>query len=166
LLSTPKPASHCQSGSTDPQRLAKGVDVEDLVRAQLAYFLDLVGSRIVVDGPLLHLNLASAQAIGLALHKLATNAGKYGPLSTDSGRVDVCWGTVGDTFTTSWAERGGPPVSGPKRRGFGTTVVGIMAKHSLDGVIDLDFARSGVTWQLVCPAANALEPGQRDARTA
>jgi PAS domain S-box-containing protein len=139
----------------------QGVDVEDLVRAQLAHFVDFVGSRIVVDGPLLRLNPVSAQAVGLALHELATNAGKYGALSTDSGRVDVCWGTVGDTFTMSWTERDGPPISAPKQRGFGTTVIEAMAKHSLDGAIDLDFAPSGVTWQLVCPVANALEPGER-----
>jgi PAS domain S-box-containing protein len=144
----------------------RGVDVEDLVRAQLAHFVDLVGSRIVVDGPLLRLNPASVQAIGLALHELATNAGKYGALSTDFGRVDVCWGAAGDTFTMSWTERDGPPISAPKRRGFGTTVVEAMAEQILDGAIDLDFASSGVTWQLVCPVANALEPGERDARTA
>src|SRR5215475_14112913 len=56
----------------------KGVDVKDLVRAQLANFADLVGSRIAIDGPRLRLNAAAAQAIGLALHELATNAGKYG----------------------------------------------------------------------------------------
>jgi two-component sensor histidine kinase len=144
----------------------RGVDVEDLVRAQLAHFVDLVGSRIVVDGPLLRLNPASAQAIGLALHELATNAGKYGALSTDFGRVAVCWGTVGDTFTMSWTERDGPPIAAPKRRGFGSTVVEVMAKQTLDGAIDFEFASSGVTWQLVCPVANALEPGERDARTA
>jgi two-component sensor histidine kinase len=54
----------------------QGVEVEDLVRAQLAPFADLMGSRIVVVGPKLCLNAASAQAIGLALHEPATNAGK------------------------------------------------------------------------------------------
>ena len=140
----------------------QGVDVEDLVRAQLAHFADLVGSRIDVDGPKQRLNAAAAQAIGLALHELATNAGKYGALSKDRGRVDVRWGTVGDTFTMSWAERDGPPVSAPQRRGFGTTVIEAMAKHSLDGAVDLDYAPSGVTWQLACPAANALEPSERE----
>jgi PAS domain S-box-containing protein len=54
----------------------QGVDVEDLVRAQLAAFADLIGGRITVSGPKLFLNPASAQAIGLALHELATNAKK------------------------------------------------------------------------------------------
>src|SRR5712671_1957711 len=67
----------------------QGVDVEDLVRAQLAHFVDLVGSRITVHGPPVRLNAAAAQAIGLALHELATNAGKYGALSVDAGCVDV-----------------------------------------------------------------------------
>jgi PAS domain S-box-containing protein len=142
----------------------QGVDIEDLVRAQLAHFADLIGSRIVVDGPLLRLKPASAQAIGLALHELATNAGKYGALSTDRGRVDVCWGIDGDSLVMSWTERDGPPVSAPKRRGFGTTVIETMANHSLDGVVDLDYAPSGVTWRLACPAANALE--RRDSRPA
>jgi PAS domain S-box-containing protein len=133
----------------------QGVDLEDLVRAQLAHFADLVGSRIDVDGPKLRLNAAAAQAIGLALHELATNAGKYGALSTDRGRVNVCWGTVGDVFTMSWSERDGPTVAAPRRRGFGTTVIETMAKHSLDGEVDLDYAPSGVTWRLACPAKPA-----------
>jgi PAS domain S-box-containing protein len=70
-----------------------GVDVEDLARAQLAHFADLVGSRITTHGPKLRLNAGAAQAIGLAMHELATNAGKYGALSTGKGRVDVGWGT-------------------------------------------------------------------------
>jgi PAS domain S-box-containing protein len=64
-----------------------GVNVEDLVRAQLAHFADLVGSRIATHGPKLRLNAAGAHAIGLALHELATNAGKYGALSTDACRL-------------------------------------------------------------------------------
>jgi len=137
----------------------KGVDVEDLVRAQLAHFADLIGSRIVVQGPKLLLNGASAQAIGLALHELATNAGKYGALSTDSGRVNVSWGADGDTFTMSWTERDGPPVAVPTRRGFGTIVIERMAERSLGGAVDLVYAPSGVTWRLTCPPANALEVG-------
>jgi PAS domain S-box-containing protein len=140
----------------------QGVDAEDLVRAQLAHFADLVGSRIAVRGPKLRLNAAAAQAIGLALHELATNAGKYGALSTDRGRVDVGWGTDGDTLAMSWTERDGPPVSPPERRGFGSTVVASMAKKTVGGDVQLDYAPSGLVWRLTCAATNALDPGERE----
>jgi PAS domain S-box-containing protein len=139
-----------------------GVEIADLVRAQLAHFADLIGSRIAAHGPRLRLMPASAQAIGLALHELATNAGKYGALSTDTGRLDICWGIEGDTFAMSWTEREGPPVSPPERRGFGTIVMEAMAERSVDGAVDLEYPPSGLTWRLICPAANALEPGHRE----
>jgi two-component sensor histidine kinase len=135
----------------------KGVDIADLVRAQLAHFADLIGSRIALRGPKLRLTPASAQAIGLALHELATNAGKYGALSTDAGRMGISWGTVGDIFTMDWTEREGPPVSTPKRRGFGTIVMEAMAERSVDGKVDLDYPPAGLTWRLTCPAGNVLE---------
>jgi two-component sensor histidine kinase len=141
----------------------QGVDVEDLARAQLAHFADLIGSRIVVHGTKLRLNPASAQAIGLAIHELATNAGKYGALSTDKGHVDIGWEASDGTFTMTWAEREGPPVFAPERRGFGSTVIEAMAERSVGGTVDLDYSLSGVTWRLICPAANALESGWRTA---
>jgi two-component sensor histidine kinase len=139
-----------------------GVEIADLVRAQLAHFADLIGSRIAMHGPKLRLNPASAQAIGLALHELATNAGKYGALSTDAGRVDISWGTDGHTLIMSWTERDGPPVTPPKRHGFGTIVVETMTERSVDGKVDLDYAPSGVAWRLSCPAENVLEPRERE----
>jgi PAS domain S-box-containing protein len=135
----------------------QGADVDDLLRVQLAHFADLVGSRIAVRGPKLRLNAAAAQAVGLAVHELATNAGKYGALSTDAGRVDVSWQLDGDTYTMGWIERSGPPVRPPKRRGFGSTVVESMAKRAVGGEVELDYAASGFEWHLSCPAANALE---------
>jgi two-component sensor histidine kinase len=134
-----------------------GVEIEDLVRAQLAPFADLIGPRIVLHGPKLCLGAASAQAIGLALHELATNAGKYGALCVNAGRLDISWGADGDTFTMSWVERNGLPASLPKRRGFGTIVMEAMAERSVDGKVDLDYAPSSVTWRLTCPVAKVLE---------
>jgi two-component sensor histidine kinase len=136
-----------------------GVEINDLVRAQLAHFADLIGSRIEVHDTKLRLNPAAAQAIGLALHELATNAGKYGALSTDSGRVDINWGRDGGAFTMGWTERGGPPVPAHERRGFGTVVMEAMAERSLNGTVDLDYAASGLTWRLACPIVNVLEAG-------
>ncbi len=136
-----------------------GVELKDLVCAQLAHFADLIGPRIAICGPQLRLNPASAQAIGLALHELSTNAGKYGALSTDKGRVDIAWGIDGYTLTMSWTEHDGPPVSKPQQCGFGNIVIKAMAEYSVDGVVDLNYAPSGLTWHLTCPAASALESG-------
>jgi len=135
-----------------------GVEVEDLVCAQLAPFADLIGSRVVVRGPKLRLSAASAQAIGLALHELTTNAGKYGALSKDIGLLHIGWRREGETFTMSWTEHDGPPVSPPQRRGFGTVVMQEMTQRSVNGTVDLEYPPSGVTWRLTCRAANALEP--------
>jgi PAS domain S-box-containing protein len=137
----------------------RGVDVDDLVRAQLAHFSDLVGYRISLNGPKQRLNGVAAQAIGMALHELATNAGKYGALLTNAGRVDIVWRVDGDVFKMGWIERHGPPVKPPARRGFGSTVIEAMAKRAVDGEVQLEYDPAGVVWHLTCPAANALEPG-------
>jgi PAS domain S-box-containing protein len=133
-----------------------GVDVDDLVCAQLSHFADLIDYRICLDGPKLRLNGAAAQAIGMALHELATNASKYGALSTDAGQVNISWRADG-LFKMNWTERNGPPVRPPDRRGFGTTVMESMAKQAVDGVVELEYDTAGVAWHLTCPAANALE---------
>jgi PAS domain S-box-containing protein len=137
----------------------RGVDVEDLVRGQLAHLADLVGSRISMEGPRLRLNATAAQAIGLALHELSTNAGKYGALSVDAGRVDVSWRFDDEIFAMNWIERDGPRVSAPERQGFGGTVIDLMARRTVDGSVQLDYAPSGLMWRLTCPAMNALERG-------
>jgi two-component sensor histidine kinase len=139
----------------------KSVDVGDLVSGQLAHFGDLVGRRILLDGQPLRLSAAAAQALGMALHELSTNAAKYGVLSGEEGSIKIAWqvevGEVGERFTIMWVEQGGLPVVPPAHRGFGTTVVTKMAQMSLDGEAQLEFLPSGLKWQLSCPAANALE---------
>jgi two-component sensor histidine kinase len=69
----------------------RGVDIKALVRAQLAHFDDLLGRRIKLEGPALQLAASAAQSIGMAFHELATNAGKYGVLSTSTGETLIRW---------------------------------------------------------------------------
>jgi two-component sensor histidine kinase len=114
-------------------------------------------ARITAHGSPVRLNAAAAQAIGLALHELATNAGKYGALLADAGGVDVDWRLESGRFSMSWTERNGPRVSRPERCGFGSVVIASMAEKALDGEVELDYAPSGLVWRLTCPAANALE---------
>jgi len=133
----------------------------DLVRSEL----ELFAGRTTVDGVDVLLAPQAAQNFALALHELATNAAKHGALSVDAGRVDVRWRLEGDNFVMSWIERSGLPVSPPERRGFGSTVVDSMAKLSVGGEVQLDYAPSGLMWRLKCPAANALEPWERESIT-
>ena len=136
-----------------------GVSIHDLVRAQLAHFADLIGQRILIEGPMLSFTPAAAQGIGLALHELATNAGKYGAFTDVKGRVDIAWACDEGTFSISWTESNGPPVIPPERRGFGSTVIIRLAEMSVDGAVDLQFPQPGLTWRLTCPADKALELG-------
>ncbi len=135
----------------------KDIPLGELVRSQLAHFGYPSESRIIMSGPNLRITAPAARTIGLALHELGTNAAKYGALSAESGHVDISWQVDGDVFTMSWTERGGPRVTPPEQRGFGTMVIDTLVKQTLDADVQLDFAPSGLAWRVICPASNALE---------
>jgi two-component sensor histidine kinase/CheY-like chemotaxis protein len=140
----------------------KGVDLQRLVRAQLAHFADLLDERITLSGPDVTVTTAASQSLGMVLHELATNAGKYGALTTPEGRVEIEWGVRQDDpatslFTMRWRESGGPTVVAPARRGFGSTVTGDMARMNLQADVRLDYAPSGIVWELECPAGNCID---------
>jgi PAS domain S-box-containing protein len=134
----------------------RSIAVSELLGAQLAHFGELIGRRILFDGPPLDLSVSGAQCIGMVIHELATNAAKYGALSNQDGWVEIAWQVEkcaeGDRFAISWIELGGPPVVTPSHRGFGSTVIKSMAEVSLEGQVQLDFIPSGLWWQLICPA--------------
>jgi PAS domain S-box-containing protein len=114
------------------------------------------GDRLTVRGPLVRLEPKTAVALALAAHELATNAVKYGALSTPNGRVEVGW-TVEDGFLRlTWREIGGPPVRGPIRRGFGARLLEQGLAEELDGCVRMDFLPEG----LVCTVEAQL-PGVR-----
>lgn len=140
----------------------QGIDIEGLVRAQLSHFADLVGTRIRLTGPQLRLKPAAAQGLGLALHELATNAGKYGALSNSGGVVEIEWRVDDAEFAISWMESGGPAVTTPSRKGFGSTVIVSVVRLSVDGEVDLDYLPGGLTWRLTCPAEKAVEQSSSD----
>ena len=138
----------------------RGVEVSDLARGQLSHFEDLFDTRVLFEGSPVRLNPAAAQGIGMALHELATNAGKYGALSDDYGIVRVSW-TVEDSLhprlVMTWRESGGPEVVAPDQSGFGQTVMVRMAEYSVQGTVELDYAASGLSWRLTAPLATILD---------
>jgi PAS domain S-box-containing protein len=138
-----------------------GVDIGELVRFQLAHFGELIGTRIALDGPPLKISAAAAQIVGMALHELAANAGKYGALSTTRGRILLEWRCEPDdnTFSMSWRECDGPPVSPPTAQGFGFTVLCAGIENSLSANVDLLFPKDGLIWRFTCPAAEICDHG-------
>ncbi|HKJ84591.1 MAG TPA: PAS domain S-box protein [Spirochaetia bacterium] len=139
----------------------KTVPVAELVQSQLAHFSDLIGERIEIDGPPVALTPDAAQALGMALHELATNAAKYGALSNETGHIAIRWSLERDAsteprFTLSWLESGGPQVTQTGRSGFGSKVTTGMVEASMDGKVRVDFAPAGLSWRLSCPLAGVI----------
>jgi PAS domain S-box-containing protein len=140
----------------------KGAGLNELIRSQLAPFEDLIGTRIGLQGQDIFVSAHAAQAIGMALHELATNAGKYGALSGADGSVEIAWrlqGTETDelTFVMTWRERGARPVRPPAKLGFGSSVICELAEMSLGAKVELRFPVTGLTWQLKCAAEEVWE---------
>ncbi|WP_250994634.1 HWE histidine kinase domain-containing protein [Agrobacterium vitis] len=105
--------------------------------------------RFQIIGPS-SMQASSRQALGLslALHELATNATKYGSLSVTAGQVEVEWGNEDGRFFLRWSERGGPPVSEPQRRGFGSKLTERVVADLFRGEAKIDFAPDGVVFVL------------------
>jgi two-component sensor histidine kinase len=100
-----------------------GVNLAEIVRLELEPF----AGRTLIEGVNVKLGPQYAQSFSLALHELATNAAKYGALSSANGKVGVSWTIVSESRTSllkfKWQESGGPPVTPPTRHGFGTSLV-------------------------------------------
>ena len=136
-----------------------GVGLRELVGSQLAHFTDLMGTRVRFEGPPLRIAPAAAQAIGMALHEMATNASKYGALSNATGSVLISAGVSanGSQFSMSWVETDGPPVVPPEHTGFGRKVIESMVELALDGTTEIAYRPSGFSWTVTAPAAEVLE---------
>ena len=139
----------------------RGASLADLVRDQLAPFVETGSTRIDVSGPCVVLGPKAAEAVGLAVHELATNAVKYGALSVPTGRVTVSWAwenpdTEPRQLRLSWLERGGPLVMRPTNKGFGHIVFGRIVTEILSGKVEMDFGPEGLSWQLLLPASNLV----------
>jgi two-component sensor histidine kinase len=125
----------------------EGAELNDIVAGAIAPLADT--DRFHVEGPRVWLSPALSLSLALALHELATNASKYGALSTEQGSVNISWDVNGprdaQRLTLRWRERGGVPVRPPTRQGFGTRLIERSFSADLGGSATIDFAPDGVT---------------------
>jgi two-component sensor histidine kinase len=136
--------------------------VDDVVASALAP-LRAGRGHFTVEG-LGEIMLGSQQALSLALaiHELATNAVKYGALSSDAGKVRVAWSRddSGDEplFHFDWQETDGPPVAAPLRYGFGSQMIRRVLAGDFGGTVTMEFAASGLKLRLTAPMSRCCPP--------
>ena len=138
----------------------QGADILGLVREQVM-FGAIDDNRVSWSGPVLFLDAQAAVHWALILHELATNARKYGALSLPEGRLSVQWEmrTNGERsdLVLEWKERGGPQVSTPKERGFGSKLIErTVSAHG--GDVSMRYAAEGVTCLIALPLPQQARP--------
>ena len=135
-----------------------GAALHELIAQQLAPYRTAERANVVVRGEDVWLDPSAALTLGLALHELATNAAKHGALAGASGAIEIRSRVrsvaVGRRLSLVWRERGGPPVDGSERHGFGLTLIERGLAYQLGGSAVLEFRHDG----LRCTIEFALGP--------
>lgn len=134
----------------------EGADLRKIVDEEMAPYHVDDRQRVIAKGPSVMLPPATAQAVALALHELATNAAKYGALSTATGTLAVVWRVDPDALVLEWTETGGPPTAEPARLGFGLTIVRSSIEAQFRGGVRYDWRREGLRCSLTVPAAQIV----------
>lgn len=131
----------------------ESADITEIAQEAIRPYDDLSSQRITLTGPRSRLAPNVALAISMALHELATNAVKYGALSTSGGRVAVTWrlDTAEEWLELEWREAGGPRVAQPKCRGFGSRLISSLAGE-LGAPAQITYAPEGVVCRIRTPA--------------
>ncbi len=130
------------------------VSLRELITSHLGVLVDTDARGIKIEGSAIFVGSAAAEAIGLAIHELATNSIKYGAMSVPEGRVAVTWAVEPreagkHQVQLNWTESGGPTITEqPERQGFGSRVIRHLVGQSLQGHSDIHYLPQGVHWQL------------------
>lgn len=131
----------------------KGAELRSLIKQELAPYEDNQETRVQLAGSDLLLEPGIAQTIAIVLHELATNAAKFGALSTPEGRVHIEWSRTSDRlFILRWMETNGPLVNPPTRYGFGTHVMETMIRGQLKGEVCFEWRSEGLVCEVALPA--------------
>jgi len=139
----------------------EGADLIEVVNGAIAAYRGRAEqSRFRIEGERLRLRPKAVLALSMAFHELATNAVKYGALSKDSGKVSVSWRVVPQSgrFELRWRESGGPVVSPPARRGFGSRLIEYGLAQDIGGEVRLRFDDLGVICSISAPLNEITGP--------
>jgi two-component sensor histidine kinase len=126
----------------------QGARLREILAAELSPYEI---SRIAIAGPVVLLSPKLATTMALLVHELATNAAKYGALSSATGRVAISWSHFDGRMNFEWRESGGPVVGTPTKTGFGMRLLS-QALTQFEGVVETKFEPTG----LLCKMSLAL----------
>ena len=136
----------------------RGAPLRRLLDAEVEAWAGTAGTRVDLSGPPVTLGSRAYQSLALVFHEMMTNAAKYGALSNDAGRLAIDWAFMDDgDLVIGWTETGGPTVSPPSRRGFGSVIMEQTVPFELQGECRLDYPPSGVVGRFTIPAAHLVE---------
>jgi two-component sensor histidine kinase len=132
----------------------QGSELQDVVGRVLQPYLLSNPERVRMFGPKVPLAPRLAVVLSMILHEIATNAAKYGALSNETGTVSLDWEILEEDGKRKlhliWTEAGGPPVSAPVQRGFGSRLIERSARDQLGGEATVDFLPRGVVCTVIC----------------
>ncbi len=138
-----------------------GADLGGLVAADFEMFPE-PQKRVAMQGEAVWISPEAAQVVAILLHELSTNAARHGALSSQDGKVAVDWSRDADgDLHLTWREHGGPPVTPPTRRGFGTQIVERSVSDQLGGEAIIEWLPEGVSCKFVIPAAHIVRMDRR-----
>ena len=129
----------------------QGADLDKLADDELAPYRSTQVDRISISGPKVTLEPTKAQTLALALHELATNAVKYGALSSASGKLALWWDVQPDVLTIHWHETAGPETHPPSVTGFGTQIITGSIERQLGGKTKFEWLPSGLRCTFTIP---------------
>ncbi|MCA6109483.1 HWE histidine kinase domain-containing protein [Bradyrhizobium cenepequi] len=127
-----------------------GANIRAIIEQELKPYAERDSKQVAISGRDLRLTAALAQAVAVSVHELATNAAKYGSLSSPSGRIEVSWRTDNARLALHWKETGGPRVAEPARTGFGVGAVDGVVR-TLSGTITRQWKPEGLICDFCFP---------------
>ena len=141
-----------------------GADLSTIVDDELAPYRVDGNRKITASGPNIILPPATAQILALAFHELATNAAKYGALSSASGCVRLTWELRHDALIIVWAERLESSIRPPTRQGYGIKMISASVERQLGGHASFDWRTQGLQCTLTVPTTGAKAGGEQKSK--